>query len=1428
MHDLQIGRGLRRVSSTKFNAVAREVSDANRLSEAFGLMGKSLTWGWLIYCKSSSKREEFKKFLKERMNFKNDTAEGMIVIVDGKEKEIKFVERVPEGSVEDLARIGHESEIILGGKQTATGADNQGRRHLIVLDGENWSYSELLQVISRNNREGGSRDERFVLFDPDRLIQKQKSFDDESARGKSISDILKAEKIIGDPAGKDTMSSDLEAAGLWSKNQPKEQQAIFSRQQSDRLEDLLLNAHYHDIIQNSNALLHHSRQAGWSIIIETLNKMLRNANPRNAQEIKLLNDKLAEAIEHKNNPDLMLSRYSLEGEKVLNQMFKDVASFAERIFETLSTSSEVSNLNKVIAGDFLYAAKVVRSDYDSIKADKNASFRTAEDLIGVVAAAKRFEGRVLPEEIKVPGDVSGDSKVVQLVSGMDKSKTEKGEAALTIEQKAEFYKTIHTARLNPLATVEVLKMTAGFMSSQIETGPPLILANLVCDLNSELAKIPDTLSPLEHHQQILQATLAFINNNISNVTGYTSNQQKEFADTLAFLVRPQYEYNFDTLEREVSSAFFYNKLLGALKTSEKYQGDPVRQRLVYLDLVRNPGYLAVWLQTSRRGSLSGWRQRRQMYKEMGVMPEAMRFVLNHPLPSTWRDALPFSQHFGEGFAELHAANKFLKLLSKGFGNASDKSKAKFDNGLTRTAKFLGISAETLQEFGPSLSNTLGYLSFLTNPKNKQIIKSANEIIELELKDNKGKDYDIDARFRELTGLPHAFEWQRIRSWASGFSIVDKKARLEEVGAMLKQVEANPEAEFEFIRQRLLFARPGWIAENSRLAYIVAGLLSFKAASTLGITGAIAAAGVSGFGAFLLGGLVAGLPILAIKGIEAYGKKHAESWVNMRLGVFIPGTFRIFSGWPKTFGLAKYEEQKKFLSMHPLIKKEEKKEEPEQEQYPWMRQEKKKEEEKRLTFVSLEGVSAKDGDNKLLQGLLRFASPGRTAPDVEAVRLKAKQIEVAIQQLPEEEQKKLKHYESVFFLLNPDNGKNIADLLEKADVALKDNTKNTVNVVTVSAIPRSKPQADQVVILGKRAYTVEYDKDNKNIVKLKAISYDEERSINLDKDTEITLQAGKFGIVKNETDGAIEFVFGNTPADKHRAYKEALEFLSSDAQRGEVETLWKHVAGKETEKRGFDGISKVLRPLYGDNFEQAFQRVLFRLNKKDAEKLLKELRETESRYGLNGGVSSGGPSALEGPKGASIGAASNLEFGNNHLEEAQRLLHLDHAAAILEAKQAIEYYQSPIAPGQEGYAKYNISIAKALIEQAKQLLASLLTDFPEAQSNELLNDFYFTVDKILSDTTTTVEQKIDKIKGLRNMTKRDLTVHLEGKTELKKTLRQVEDVSGGFDKKGIIEKFVEARTVGFVNVAEKEAAKKIWRAFGERVAKLVEVLAQATG
>ncbi|MCM8823566.1 MAG: DUF2934 domain-containing protein, partial [Candidatus Omnitrophica bacterium] len=1055
LHRLHLGRGVFVISDTIFNAQVLQVESKDRIEEVVKLVRAHLEEGkgMLIFCYDEKLLQELRKELNRE--FGNDK----IKVIDGQTPEISN-----DDNIWDINRLQKEvnaNTIILSNVRGATGYSYEGERDLLVVDGENWTYSDLLQAIYRNNRQG-EKASRTVFCDSNNFIQYRLPKEVKEKIEKEMNRPLLSQE---GKTRNDIISGTLSSSPFNSGN--------------NLLKDLLTNTHYRDIINISEALLHNSREALHSLIIESIKIMLHRAEEFNgdkdkvdsekSKESKFLEAKLREAIRNRyevKDGDLALSPYSLEGEDVLRQNIMGVLHQAEKIFDEIARNENVSNLSRLEARRLRDSARNTIRNYDSFKNNTiqdSMCFQKARSFEDIVITARSFEERILPEAVRVPGDVSRNPKIAKVVEEVKKLSVEGGKEPFDKKSEEDFYKDIHHRLLRG---DEILTPIAQMLKSHPATGPPQgekesQLPKLILDLYKKLSSEKDENTPIialpsDKKLAYIKAVYQYVIKEVYNQEDLTDSQKKDLADTLAFLAIPQitpFSNYTDKLTLAVSIGEIYCGLLA--KVPDNYKYDPktgdwfdssnptIRGKIVngefsiyggglpqggveqkdtegwtkseVLDaLMNNPGYFTLHLELSRRRVpivSPNWWARRSDKKQKPILDELTSFILDHPL---------------KGNRDVRRLNRFIRKYEDYRGN---KLPHKFDEAIERLSKLLRVDSNSIDK--DALRFTFAYLSYThpTKLSNWERISQAKKLVESWASLNI-PNFDPEEFFYNLAGLPDFGQVKEAWYWIMNDSKtriekrVSKRAKFKSVLEMVRE-NNNPkflQEHFNDRERKTDLANPKVMAKKLRIPLIVNFLIN-------------------------LGADLFGL-------IDWFSSATGIHQIFARILLFMGVGILFFLGkWlVNKFAQLPLRKEKKILNaMHKAI-----------EQEKTQRNNPQEKEQVQLTLEMAKKIAEKiaphtkneDKYYQVLGMILWFSSfRRRTAKiedkeyaiigndgkvNIEAVKALvgeldnlSESIQATIKLLPEEDQNKYNRYLSLSFLVDPRNEKNIEYFKEEA-------------------------------------------------------------------------------------------------------------------------------------------------------------------------------------------------------------------------------------------------------------------------------------------------------------------------------------------------------------------------------------------------------------
>ncbi|MBW2044248.1 MAG: DUF2934 domain-containing protein, partial [Deltaproteobacteria bacterium] len=577
MLQMHMGKGVNIISPTDFNG---RVIDVNGLSKGRNtveavsrLVASSIKAGkdrgMLIFCNDQSLFNELQKSLEKF----------------GKERVTFIHGNTPDAEIVRLSKKENQGKIILSNIRGATGYSYAGNRRLIVADGHNWNISDLSQAIYRNNR-SGQKERRVILFEGSKLA-------------KNISS--RANRLMKAPEkfGRLTLES----------RDVQIQRALDSSHASSKtnMGNLLRNANYLELIQQSQAIVHHTREAAYSRhLIEPLKEMMSRAVTDTEREF--IRQRYNDVIRHKGSGQLALSKYALSGQGVVRELLQGIARYSqESIFNrSFYNNKQVSTRNRVQAEILAKDAAHLLANYSHLK--KGGSFRQAVTLSDVASAAKGFQNRILPSDTQVQGDIlqsKTNVKVLETLTAQRQQHTSSSPEALE-RATAHLLSVMHTRSLSPLptrASKSALIAARGFLTSYAPSAPPasgpgaVNVAGLIDDFIHTLPSYtPDSVQPeYDYYTQYIDSAHKFIDNNVFKDHRYSS---PELADTLSTLAIPQTARieapSFDSLTNFVSLSVIQSPIL----SSQRFRQikDDFQSRTVYTGLLTDASHLSTRFQ----------------------------------------------------------------------------------------------------------------------------------------------------------------------------------------------------------------------------------------------------------------------------------------------------------------------------------------------------------------------------------------------------------------------------------------------------------------------------------------------------------------------------------------------------------------------------------------------------------------------------------------------------------------------------------------------------------------------------------------------------------------------------------------------------------------------------------------------------------------
>ncbi|MFH0854893.1 MAG: hypothetical protein V1869_00015, partial [Candidatus Omnitrophota bacterium] len=474
------------------------------------------------------------------------------------------------GDILDISkRIGEDRLIVLSNERGATGIDYKGAFDLIVADAHNWTSSDLIQAINRNNRslrEDIEEGKRLVYYEDGKL-----SVDNLDTRTmKKIEEIGAIGKFIPQAVG--------EGDGDYYRRKVE-----YSSKAKEALE-------------TSDALVFQVREAAMSRgIIEKLKTMVVQANTLGDTGLSSrLQELLKEAIEHKESYKVVISETGQAPEVRIRMALEEVALKAEDIFQKVVNEPNAPDFLRSNARSVLAEAARILDKYDSIAYNDKASFQDASGLLGVAEVAKSPEGlqkSVLPDEIR-NSNFDSSHPVVQIIENArfntaDAPRGQTGELSLEARQKI-------------LGQLEAARLANGVR------GSPDALINTILPYTPQSSPFYQVLEGFRNQANAIQANnvnyFDYLQNMVEQINAYIyptdensagynfiptfekfSFNRFKLADALVALVDPNYTY--DSL---ASAAGAYRLLTpGAQQAALFYESGKEALLRAYL---RNPAY----------------------------------------------------------------------------------------------------------------------------------------------------------------------------------------------------------------------------------------------------------------------------------------------------------------------------------------------------------------------------------------------------------------------------------------------------------------------------------------------------------------------------------------------------------------------------------------------------------------------------------------------------------------------------------------------------------------------------------------------------------------------------------------------------------------------------------------------------------------------
>ena len=311
---------------------------------------------------------------------------------------------------------------------------------MTVLDGHNWSHSELIQAINRNNR-GGENAGRQVFYDPGKL----------AARGLTSELKKDIKKSLG-----------------------------LSPKDGDPLSELVYSAKVKDKLKVSDALVFQIGESAFSRgVIEPIKKMITQAySLEDTATAKKLEKILAEAIEHNEGYDVTIALNSEAPAARIRNALENAAKKAEQTMQRIVEAADIPGYLKGIARATQADAERINGKYeDIIPAYDSASLQHANSLLEVAEIAKRriFVSHVLSEDIR-NSNFKADHPVAQVLEMVRKntvSDSPDKTSALNLEQTQTVLKAFQEGNLaNGIRGYPQIITTIKKVMNEIPLGSP--------------------------------------------------------------------------------------------------------------------------------------------------------------------------------------------------------------------------------------------------------------------------------------------------------------------------------------------------------------------------------------------------------------------------------------------------------------------------------------------------------------------------------------------------------------------------------------------------------------------------------------------------------------------------------------------------------------------------------------------------------------------------------------------------------------------------------------------------------------------------------------------------------------------------------------------------------------------------------------------
>ncbi|MDD4953774.1 MAG: glucosaminidase domain-containing protein, partial [Candidatus Omnitrophica bacterium] len=481
-------------------------------------------------------------------------------------------------------------------------------RDVIVAGAERWTAANLYQAIKRNNR-GLSPDaytgESIIMFDQAGLRQ--------AVRGPQIErELGDALDFKADPT-KESRRESMVRAGTEAR--------LGEGASTDDVRALLENAHKLELTRISQALTHQAREAGYSRqLIEPLKEMIGRSTSE--AERRYLTRKFDEVIAHKYAADLALSPYDISGADRLEKIMKGVADFSSKIMGEVSQRGEVSSLTRVRATLLERAGRKVKDDYNNLVADPTFSITSASNLIEVVKSVRNFERHILSSDAQVEGSI--EKATAKIMDKIGAERERGGQRAMDFTERAETYRDLDSFILSngtrgaPTALIDRI---AGLLPNSAP------LMQVLTDLSDEHLSLTDP----EQVQIALDFINSQIIKNTANpqIAILSDRDKQELADIVVSFIDPNLDYA--GLTRAAGLAQIYRPIFRSQGLADfTTQRARMIFRDAVINPSTNLTHLAQMISYGGWGPIS-WIRRHSVSKGWALMSTTDRFMFNNAI-----------------------------------------------------------------------------------------------------------------------------------------------------------------------------------------------------------------------------------------------------------------------------------------------------------------------------------------------------------------------------------------------------------------------------------------------------------------------------------------------------------------------------------------------------------------------------------------------------------------------------------------------------------------------------------------------------------------------------------------------------------------------------------------------------------------------------